>query len=57
VTIRIPSRSLAAAAALWLLGGCVHPDVAKIERPRVLARLQHYSELLTAMDPEAVAAM
>ena len=55
--IRLPILRPAAAALPLLLGGCLHPDVAKIERPRVQARLQHYSELLTAMDPEAIAGM
>jgi ketosteroid isomerase-like protein len=48
---------LAPAAGLLLLAACAHPDLTKIERPRVLARLQHYSELVAAMDPEAIAAM
>jgi ketosteroid isomerase-like protein len=47
----------AAAAGLVLLAGCMHPDLAKIERPRVQARLQHYSELVAAMDTAAIAAM
>jgi ketosteroid isomerase-like protein len=50
-------QPIALAAAGLLLAGCLHPDVAKIERPRVQARLQHYSELMAVMDTEAIAAM
>ncbi len=52
-----PRPPLFLAAAGLLLAGCLHPDVAKIERPRVQARLQHYAELVAAMDTEAIAAM
>jgi len=48
---------LIGAAGVILLGACAHPDAAKIERPRVEARLQEYSARLLAMDPAAIAAM
>jgi uncharacterized protein (TIGR02246 family) len=54
---RAMRRAATAIATAALLAACAHPNEAKIERPRVEARLQGYAELLRAADPAAVAAM